>query len=267
VGDRKFRVELEKNKKRMDHVIKFNSYINKISGVHMFAPIALDTEIKLINRTKRSITKSYGADFVRHGIVLATTLGPAVAARLLGVNKDDVLNWMHSEEATIKEVRVDILNSFVSKSLDAMHTYLEMLTDKDKLKDAGTREIAYALDVVSSTAKEIVSEKWNDKIKEKEEEKNIVNKFSDAHNVHEITNNIVNVIINDPDKKKEVMTDILKRMNLYSSEPIPEAKLITEHSVIEYKGPKDNIMYMDKDIDNSYNLEQTIDDKLLLLDE
>lgn len=216
--DSNFQRELERNRKRIDHITRHRTCLSIIAGSHVSQPTEISFEAKLIARNKINFKKCFGVDFCRHAVQIALVAGVDVAARLLNVEKQDILNFMRSEEARIKEHREDVLNRVVSKSLDVMDTYMDELLKPEKLAQGGIKDIAYAMGVVSEKAKDIVKGGWN----EGGAGSGVDSDGSSVTNIKDITN-IVNILIHDENAKSHVIQTALKKMNIYSDKMLPTA--------------------------------------------
>jgi hypothetical protein len=228
LNDPNFQRELERNRRRIDHVTRHRTCLSIISGSHVSHPTEISFEAKLVARNKINFKKNFGIDFCRHAVQIALVAGVDVAARLLNVEKEDILGFMRSEEARIKEHRDDVLNRVVSKSLDVMDTYMDELLKPEKLTREGVKDIAYAMGIVADQAKGIVQGGWAEK---SVNTPGVASDGSSVTNMKDITN-IVNILIHDDNAKSQVMQAALKKMNIYSNKMLPTAEEVRKAGLL-----------------------------------
>jgi hypothetical protein len=207
LSDEDFKLQVERNKKRLDHVNRFNNYIAEKMGIRTTLPVGVNSWEKHDSISKEILVQKFGLGFIKHAIALALEIGPDNAARILGVGIKDIKNWMFSESAKISSIRENLKDRFIGKALDVADKILDKLNDDTRLEKSSTKELALALGVVHDRASDTIKGAYSDA-------KTAQLDSSTGSSVQEITN-IVNIMISDAAVKKDMQDTILKKMGLY----------------------------------------------------
>lgn len=202
-----FLEETERNRKRANHVVSFNTAISIKMGIDVVVPANINHINNKDTIFKRTILRKFGYDFIKHAIALALEIGVRNTSRLLGITEADVNNWMHSDEGKIKSIRDEMKARFVSKGCDVLDTYMDRLLDEEVIKKAPAKDIALVIGTVHDKMSSLIKGSFDDLIPS-----DVVG-GPDAVNIKEVTN-IVNVLISDSKRKEELQDDILTQMGL-----------------------------------------------------
>jgi hypothetical protein len=210
ISDEEFRLSIELNKKRLDHVTRFNNYLSEKMGVHATLPLGANHWETTDEVGKEILVQKFGLGFIKHAIALALEIGVENTSRILGVSCKDIKNWMFSESSKIASVRDNMKNRFIGKAMHLADKILDNLDDDTKLKNATVKDLALALGVVHDRASNTIKGSYADS--------NSLSvdgaAGSGVGSIQEITN-IVNIMISDETVKKDMQDKILKKMGLY----------------------------------------------------
>ncbi len=192
-----FRFDMELNRRRADHILRFFNFHSQETGVHITMPTPIAEEDLPISLETRIRAASYGYDFIQHTLSFAVALGVKTASRLTGVPQTLVKDWLYSKEAKVSKFRDELLDIFTTKTADVVNSITNELADAKRIKESSTKELAYTLGILYDKGKDAAI-------------KRNIDTSVDASRPD--MTNIVNILVSDPEKKTQVIDAIITKM-------------------------------------------------------